>query len=253
MKSLFGKIKDAVSSKFKEWELQNNTSAQKLATMNALNRRKNTRIRYPHIGAVGDLPKVFYRGEELIIGNISTGGLLVIDDTELLGSSVGSIVHLELQWGSSKIDTQARVVSAQLQRRHIQFVDFNATAFVRISKLIKPGFLGTRFHRVHDNNAMLDADELWVGPTGESLLFPRGSSETHVANLTMANQTLVVEKSNRPYWQDSNQVVDRATLGDILILLSNFPEPTAHIKSLIEKLQLHYEIGERQKATGTDG
>lgn len=251
MKSLFRKLSDAISTRIKGWELQNNTSAQKLATMNALNRRKNTRIRYPHIGAVADLPKVYYRGEEMIVSNVSTGGLLIIDDTELLGNAVGSVIHLELHWPDTKISAQSRVVSAQLQRRHIQFVDFNATAFVRISKMIKPGFLGSRFHRVHDNNSMLDADELWVGPTGESLLFPRQASNSHLANLTMANQTLVIEKNNRPYWQDTNQVVDRHTLGDILILLSNFPEPTTLVKNLVEKLQLHYELHDR-KATGTD-
>lgn len=236
--------------KAKDFRLRDD-SAQSLATMNSLNRRKNTRIKYSHLGAVGDLPKVYYQGDEMIVGNISTGGLLLVDDTEVLGNSVGAVIQLTLKWPDTQIETKGRIVGAQLQRRHIQFVDFNALAFVRISKLIKFGFLGSRFHRVKDNHAMLDAEELWVGPTGESLCFPRINT-TEIATLNYQNHALVIERKRKPFWRHNKTDIDHNHLGEILVLLSNFPLPTPLIKDLIERLQMYFDMRE-EKGTGTDG
>lgn len=251
---LLKKIKDYLSSRILQWEHKENPSAQKLATMNALNRRKNTRIKFAHIGAVGDLPRIFYQSDEMIIGNISTGGLLIIDDNEKLGHTVGTYVYLTLMWDDISIEVKSRMVGAQFQRRHIQFSDFQPAAFVRISQAIKPGFLGSRFHLVKDQNSMLDVSELWVGPTGESLSFPKktgnNTGEKISALFSTGTSTLTITQNSRPFWNENNQPISKQQLSDILIMLSNFNDPSDKVKRLIEKLQEHYHISSFSK-TGT--
>jgi hypothetical protein len=217
--------------------------------MNALNRRKNTRIKYPHCGAVGELPRVYFQGEEMNIGNISTGGLLIIDDREKLGHAVGAEIKLQIVWPDLRLETKARLVSAQLQRRHIQFSDFSPTGFIRVAQLIKPGFLGSHFHKVNDQNSVLDAEELWIGPTGESLLFPKGSAP---AQFTSMDRVLLIDRHSRPYWRNNNEPVDKTELSDLLIMLSNLPAHSTRVKELIEILQRHYEVLHSAR-TGTGG
>src|SRR5690606_42010278 len=73
-------------------------SVQKLVHLNGLNRRKNLRVNYSHLGPTGPFPRVKYKGDEVIIANISVGGLLIIDDVGRFGDQVGEMIELELQW-----------------------------------------------------------------------------------------------------------------------------------------------------------
>jgi len=222
--------------------------------MNALNRRKNTRIKYAHIGAVGDLPRVFHDSEEMVVGNISTGGLLIIDDNEKLTSAIGEITFFELRWADLSVEAKARVVGAQFQRRHVQFIDFNPQDFVRISQLLKPGFVVSRFHRVQDDQRVLEAQELWIGPTGESLLFPALKPTMDPITYNNGKRNIFITKPNRPHYSDTNEAMTQTQLSDLLLTLANFPETTRHLKDLIEYLQSHYlERPPRAQRTGTSG
>lgn len=232
-------------------------SIQQIITHHALNRRKNTRIKYSHMGAVGALPRVFFNGDEMNVGNISTGGLLLIDDTGRLGETVGEIIPLELRWSDTSVLLRSRIVGANLHRRHIQFVDFEPTVFVRISSLIKPGYLGSKFYKVDTQKANVVAEELWVGPTRESLVFHKTNGDPTLphAELHWDGETYEFQPGQLPKAKSSGQVISSSTLNDILILLANLPDPSNFVRELIERNQSLYQNPHRKiwGRTGTHG
>ncbi|OFZ12521.1 MAG: hypothetical protein A2Z20_11445 [Bdellovibrionales bacterium RBG_16_40_8] len=210
-------------------------SVHKLIGVNALNKRKNIRIKYPHFGAFGPFPRVLYMGHEMNVGNISVGGLHIIDDTEKLGSTVSDIIMIELIWGDFSAKVRVRVVGVNLHNRHIQFVDFNAQAYLRISILTKPGYIGSRFHRVRDEFGQLQALELWVGATSESLMFCKKSSS--FAELVLNGQKIIFERGRCTYFAESEEPVTPKLLTDILIMIANLNEPTLLVKNLLEIIE----------------
>lgn len=225
-------------------------SIQKLVNYNSLNKRKNLRIKYPHFGAVGNYPRVFYKDTEMIVANVSVGGMMVIDDTEIFGTDVGELILLNLVWDDLSTKVRTRIVGANLQRRHLQFVDFNAQAFLRITNLSKPAYLGTRFHRVQDDVGQLQALELWVGPTNETLVF---NNEGPFAELTINSDKFSFSKDSPIVSTKTNGTVHHSVLCDIVALLANFPESTQRVKDLTEFIETEVRSVKNVKPTGTYG
>lgn len=225
-------------------------SIQKLVSFNTLNKRKNLRVKYPHIGAFGPFPKVFYKETEMIVTNISVGGVLIIDDTEKFGQEVGEIIMLQINWPDTTCKIRARIVGANQQRRHLQFVDFNAQAFLRISNLSKPAYLGTRFHKVRDEVGQLQALELWVGPTNETLAF---YNEGPFAELTIRGEKLCFKRGSATTSSKHNTIVDVATLWDVVIMLANIPQGSNYIRDLIEIIESEVRAAQQTQRTGTYG
>jgi hypothetical protein len=223
---------------------------QKIVTVNALNRRKNTRIKYSHMGAVGNLPRVYLNDDEMNIGNISTGGLLIVDDSGRLGETVGEIINLELRWPDMNAKLRARIVGANLHRRHIQFVDFNPNVFVRISQLIKSGFLGSKFFKVDTSRSNVAAEELWIGPTNESLVFHRQGQNLPLAELHVNGEIYEFQPGQLPTVKSSGQPIMSGVLSELLVLLANLRDPTHNVRNLIERLQALYQKKPQLKAHG---
>jgi hypothetical protein len=208
------------------------TSIQKLVNANALNKRKNIRIQFPHISASGPFPRVHYKDSELLVANISVGGLLVIDDTHNFGTQVGEVVHLEFSWPDLATQVRARLVGAHGDYRHIQFVDFDPQVFLRVSQMVKPGHLGGRFHRVQDHTGRLQATELWVGPSQESIVF--GGSQEPFAELVYHGEKITFQNRPTPAATKNGHNLSAQNLHEVLILLSNLPKPTPLVRELIE-------------------
>lgn len=204
---------------------------QQLATLNRLNRRKNFRISYSHIGPVPGLPKVSVGNDEIVVKNISTGGLLAIDDTGSIGQSVGTEFNLDLDWGNAKFTTRARVVGAQFERRHIQFVDFNPEVFRRISTLIRPAFVGSRFRKVQSQFLTPTVSELWTGYGNDNLKI--GSpGNSHFLVLYGTSYELHPDEI---FWSSGPNKVSQQMQSEILITLVNIPGPSNELKLLIER------------------
>lgn len=225
------------------------TSIQKLVSFNALNRRKNIRIHYPHLGAMGPYPRIYYKDHEVVISNISVGGILIIDDTESFGSNVGDMVILQLVWPEETIKIRARIVGANMKRRHIQFVDFNAAAFLKISRLVKPAYQGSRFYKIHDESGKLNAREVWVGPTQESLIFPNFG---FFAELLFNQKRIIFERGRPTRYAETEDPIAPEQLDDILVLLSNIPSLTNLVRELVEMIEIELHAIQKQK-TGTHG
>lgn len=235
-------------------DLDSGASIHKLVNQNHLNKRKNVRINYPHFGAAGLFPHIFYKGHELNVANISLGGLLIVDDTEQFGTQVGEVVNLEFTWSDFTTKLRARLVGANLQRRHLQFVDFNAQAFLRISQLVKSGHTGQRFHRVRNDSGTLQADEMWLGPAGETLVFKTADSP---AELTLESRDKFhLKKDQITLLAATKSPVSPAQLNDLMIMLANFPQPTEKIKQLVESLNAEINSLKSRaprSRTGTNG
>jgi len=185
----------------------------------------------------------------MITGNISVGGVLIIDDTEKFGTTVGDVVMLELSWPDFTTKIRARLVGANMQRRHLQFIDFHAQAFLRISKLIKPGYAGARFHRVRDENGQLNSEELWLGPTGETLNF---SHITHFAELSLNNEKILFKRGSPSVNAKTGNPIAPALLDEILVMVTNFPESTERVKELLEIIEVELRaLSQNFKKTGT--
>lgn len=247
MKNLFKKI-FGIKSTLQEEDSQ--ASIQKLVSFNSLNKRKNLRIKYPHFGAFGPYPRIYYKDTEMIVTNISVGGILIIDDTECFGQEVGEIVMVNLIWDDATAKIRSRVVGANQQRRHLQFIDFNAQAFLRISNLSKPAYLGTRFHRVRDENGQLQALELWVGPTNETLAFYKDGA---FAEFTIRGEKLSFRRGSATHSSKTGDIVHSATLSEVIVMLANFSQPTELVRELIEIIETEVRAAERVKSTGTHG
>ena len=223
-----------------------NSHPQLLATWNTLNRRKSFRINYAQIGPVGGLPKAYFQGDELIVRNISIGGLLVFDDSGRLGSHVGKELRITLSWPDYTAEILSRVVGAHLERRHIQFVDFDALVFQKISSLIKPAFLGSQFRRV---NAKVDKSpqELWVGTNGDSLVLAH--SQLKEADTLRLDKQVFLLKDGQ--WQNGEGLpCNQSELNQILICLSNISSPSERLQKILVQSQALYLERGRYPATG---
>jgi hypothetical protein len=225
-------------------DLEASSSIQKLVSLNALNRRKNTRVKYPHFGGFGPYPKIYYMDSEIIVGNISVGGILIIDDTEKFGDEIGAVVTIEMVWSDYRTKARARLVGANMQRRHLQFVDFNANAFTKISQLLRPGYLGSRFRIVHDELGKLQAHEMWLGPTSESLVFTKTNS---FAEISVGNEKVSISRNRPSYLVSTNQKISYQLLCDILVIIANIPEPTPRVKELLEIIEIELKASETRK------
>lgn len=218
---------------------------QQLAAWNHLNRRKNFRIQYSHLGPLAGLPKVYLGNEELNVKNISTGGLLVIDDTSVFGMQVGQSYQLKFVWPDGITDLQTKIVGAQLVRRHIQFNEFDPVLFKRISELVKPAFLGSKFKKVHLSTDT-DVIELWIGQADSSLHF----SETQWGNevsLLLEGKTYRFDRTKK--WLDhKGHGLSQQNLAYIFICLTNIQNMTHALRELIENTADDYQSN--YKATG---
>lgn len=209
---------------------------QKLITNSGLNRRKNYRIKYAHIGAVGDLPRVHFKNDEMNVGNISTGGLMIIDDTESLSSSLGDIMSIELSWTNNHKETKAKIVGVNKQRRHLQFINFDAELYIKINSLISPAFLGSKMHQVHARTIPIDCNELWIGPTGESISIYHDHTK-----ITFKKKTLIMYPGQPVTMGETNALANMSFISESLVLLSNINKPSQKILSLVEELQDYYK------------
>lgn len=226
------------------------SSIEKLATKSAINRRRNTRVRYPHIGAVGELPQVFKEGQIVSVRDISTGGLCIFDYDNIFSKTVGEEFDLKLRWQDSEDNIHCQLVGYTDERLHIQFKNINTKSQVRLSMILKPGFLGTKFHMVPNFKEKLDADEMWIGPTGEWLTFYKTHFNEKLENYGEMNYgrvCLSLSRSTPPRYNESSQkftkgqLASKTIINELLIVLSNFQSPTIRVKELIENLSQQYQ------------
>lgn len=242
---LFWQIFDSIALFFKlARQKQKNMSLSLLAHNHKLAQRKNSRINYSHIGAVGDLPKVYFNEDEMNIANISAGGLLIIDDHSQLGNNVGNTIVLELKWDDYKAKIRSRIVGANLHRRHIQFVDHNSHVESRINKVVESALPGTKFYQAHtvlpgsSRTTLLQYDEIWLDSAGNSLQFIKSTEQGELAELMYNGKHTVFYVNKWPFEKTNKRNLTPNEVAELIVLIANFKNPTARIRYLVEKMNL---------------
>ncbi len=222
---------------------------QKMVHDNFLGKRQNSRIAYSHVGAVGELPRVYFQNDELNVGNLSVGGLLIVDDNGRLGTTVGEMIYLEFRWKDITVKIRSRVVGANLHRRHIQFVDTHVVLQARLERAVQLGHPGTKFHRVQLAIKNIEASEIWMDAAGSSLVFRDNNQGQYFAELAFNNRIMSFDSHAWPKIKSQTvnakiEVLRDMTLSELsetLLLLSNIKDASTNVQFLIERLHHFYE------------
>lgn len=220
---------------------------QRLAITNAINRRKNTRVKYPHIGPVGRLPTIFFEEKALKIHDVSVGGVCVLDPLEELDLEAGQEFQLTFSWEDCSYDVVATMVRVNLDKKHVKLLNPNPDITVRLQLLLKPGYIGTKFHKVPQipgSPVQLQALELWVGPTGESLSFIHDPDNPEVlGEMRLFKTDIEFREDSPPVYRSKGrrhevgQRLDRELIKDIIICLANIKNPSQRVIDLIERIE----------------
>ena len=233
-------------------------SLHQMAHQHHLAQRQNSRIHYSHLGAVGDLPRVYFQKDEMNVANISAGGLLIIDDHSQLGSNVGNTILLELHWPDLKAKIKSRVVGANLHRRHIQFIDQNSVAYQRIHKAVELALPGHKFYLSHtvnpnlqNHSASVDAVEIWLDSAGNSLCFYQSNEKDEIAKWSYNNESVFFYAQKWPYNKTKERNLTESEIGEALMIWANFKSPSPRIRYITEKLNYLTKRSDLKKTGST--
>src|SRR5690606_2246077 len=108
---------------------------------------------------------------------------------------------------------------------------FNAPTFLRISRLIKPAYLGQRYHLIRNDSGALEAMEMWLGPNNESLVF---LESTAYAEFNTVEGKILFFRDSPPLFAHNKERVPAEKLEDMFIAFANFKNATPSVKRLLE-------------------
>lgn len=226
------KVVQAVKSYFAKDHRSGPTIVQ-MAVSHALDRRANARVRYPRHGAIPPLPVVHYGDFQVNVADISAGGLCIVDYEETLGREVGNSIELKLLWPDYQALVWATIVGASTEKRHIQFANVPGEALERIKRAVQSGSLGQRFRLTGAGPTELtvNADEIWLNPSGESLIFY--PSDIRPAEIFLRRERYVLRPDS---WPKAKTTVHKTTLAQIILCLANFQSPSRKVRDLTGSL-----------------
>ena len=223
------------------------SSIQSMVITSGADRRLNIRVNYPAAGAIGHLPRVSIDESPLDVVNISLGGVCLLDDGRKFGESVGQEVALNLSWGNGNkvLEQMAKVVGVHFDRRHMQFVDPRPELIVRLTHMLQPGYLGTKFNVIDSarisNRLKVTADELWIAPLGEHIGFYSGSRGDVRAEIIAFKKTIQFLSDGRFIYAEplklAGQSLTSSDLKDLAVCLANFKTPSSSVNNLLNHLQ----------------
>lgn len=227
------------------------SSTARLATENAMDRRRTARVLYPEIGQIGELPAIFFEGKALKIQDLSLAGTCLVDPFDYLQSTAGNVVNLDLKWSDSLVTHQpSLIVAAGNDKRHIRFIDLDVKSFVRLNLLLRPGFLGLKMRKIMDKGSPhihLGAHEVWVGMTGEALtLFPIIGDHTPLAEITIDGQVILLYQTGAPVYRNKTdqglpgQRIKESLLNQLVLFVTNIKSNSHHINILRTALDQAY-------------
>jgi len=215
---------------------------QNYAAQLGIERRRNTRILYPHQN-LSCLPSIFYGSRSIKIHDISAGGVCLIDKEDHLGPHAGQDLELRLIWPDCERVVKCRMVSRVDVRRHIQFLDLEGDRAEAIKRAIVPGVAGQTMKPLvgeTDPSVQLQAREVWNSTQGDTLTF---THDVHVlAEMTVNTKAYRFFRDSWPV-DSENKPATSSEVERILIFLVNCPRPSAAIRDLHSLVQSLYFEG----------
>jgi hypothetical protein len=242
MKRLRSWLRDNFLAPHKQDWGQMSTSIQKMAAQNRVNRRKITRILYPHANFSTRVPQFFYQNKAQKASDLSLGGVCLVNDSDQFGLQIGSDVELQLAWmGEERISIFAKAVAQSFQKTHFQFLNLPTEIYVKMSLNLKSGMSGRKFQRslLNDSGPMqTNIRELWIGLNDDKVIT---SIEPGLkAEITFYHLVFKVYTNNKvEAFQRSGQSMplNGGLLTNCLLLLCNIPSPSSAILGLEKTLE----------------
>ncbi len=208
-----------------------------LAGKLGVERRYAVRIRYPQMDSP-ILPAVYYGTQKLQMFDISEGGCCLLDQSEVLGPSIGQDVHLVMHWPGGRNSVHARIVSRVDDKRHIQFLNLPQARATQLQTAIA---FGTKAQSMRstletvDRGPALAAREVWSSVHGHSVVI-----EDHIHRLA---QILIGDAQYTLYkraWPVKNVSTPLTVeeLGGLIVFLCNIPQASELLCALIAHVEL---------------
>jgi hypothetical protein len=182
----------------------------------------------------------------------------LVDNKALLKEQIGRRYLLTLSWKGYETEQEAIMVGVNLSHRHMRFENLDPEALVRLSHLLRPGYIGSHFHRVlQDVHSPLElgVEEMWVGPTGETILFyPEEKSKQMLGALGEVRMdsigALFFDRPSIVYKDQGQghmkgQRVTTGYLQNLMVCLCNIKSPTPNIHRLLNLLEHLLEEGSK--------
>ena len=229
-------------------------SASYMARAHGIDRRRHTRVKLPPV-TTPFFPYLSYNRIPLPIVDLSIGGACISDAKEHLTGEVGHVLRLDLCWPVDTESLDVRVVAASRHfNRHLNFQNLSPGSLARLSLLVRCGSAGQRMHLAPSFNTgavKLQASELWVGVTGDSLAIFDGGSTT--ALLSSCATTIAFYANALPrvllnQEGDKSRPALPVEMADALVCLVNIGVPSPRLQRLIDSLVGYIE--QRAKAGG---
>jgi hypothetical protein len=216
---------------------EDGSSLLNLASRLGVERRQMVRVRYPILSKVSELPQIAFKNEIFNILDISVGGCCLFDPRELLGPDIGNDVELTLVWNGKIEAIKARIVSRVDDRRHIQFMNFNAGHVCKLKDAMTFGVRGQSLRPsvpATQTEILIEADEIWTSLHGDSVIF-----ENHVlrlAQIHIAGHQYHIFQQAWPTFANGKPV-KALELERLVLFMTNVAQPSPRLKNLNELLQ----------------
>ena len=214
-----------------------------LAMANGLNRRIAERINYPKIPAGPPYPQLDLHNKTLSLTDISSGGFALNAIETSIVISVGDEVRINISWPGVSVAKRATMLNASSEKYHFKWCE----SFPELEEWLNPlqlsATLGGRISRVysHLKDVVLDAEEIWQGPTGELLIFyTLGAGGRSDVFFKWGDREAVIQ------WNPFQIHTDRTSLTTVelsqwIILLGQISTPSVHLSKLIFALSSVYK------------
>lgn len=241
---------------FNFWKKSQSLSAEKesaffkAATSNVINRRAHVRVKYPEVGPVGFLPKVFINNEELKVIDISVGGIQLASVSQI--AETGQIIELKFIWPpTGKESTQkSQLLRAKNGLFHLKFLDPESSLVVGLSLALKSGHKGAQTRCLSEIEIPKDKDviELWMAASGEMIMFC-GKRELTEARIHFGSMSCAFyprkglylgEKDSNNNWR-YEKLPQKNSLDEILLFLVNIRKPSSLIMQYQKLIEKYYK------------
>lgn len=223
-------------------------SLHSLALANGLDRRLAPRLRYHHEN-FDPLPSLKISSQFVLPQDISVGGFSLNADFTPFNASIGDEIRVEISWPGKVCDFLAKVVNNSNNMFRFKWLDKDAEFEQFLRQYYLPALLGSKLYLFRNNLREVDivAEEIWLGPTGEVLIFQQESPDvTPTVYMHWGNRDTTVYYNPFSITCKGFKLTS-VELGQWIVLLNQMKTPSHNINELLELLYPLYIALVRQE------
>lgn len=181
-----------------------------------LERRLHPRVRLPQLSPTFLGPNVKFESHNVPIGDISEGGVCLIDDHDLFRSQMGQSFILKFEC-DKKFDIKAKLVATNLNKKHIQFENPPSEFSDALRPWISLGLRGIWMKSMAE--LPIQYKTFLTSVLNDSLISatdPRWDFE-----LCVRNEEFCISNKNWPTYKTNGRAISALEFDQILLFLAN--------------------------------